>query len=151
MTAGGRGFLVEAGRGRATRVPIPNSLFKAVGTDTNGAYALLEYEVTFDIPLHIHHREDEATYVLEGSVTIRVGDDNFTLTRGDFLFMPKGIPHSIARNAESRIRILALSTPSGFEHFMEDLTEALTAGHDRSSAEVAAIRARHRWEPVSGT
>src|SRR6266516_8067036 len=36
MTAGGRGFLVEAGRGRATRVPIPNSLFKAVGTDTNG-------------------------------------------------------------------------------------------------------------------
>jgi hypothetical protein len=63
--------------------------------------------------------------------------------------MPRDVPHSIAAVSEPPIRILALSTPSGFEHFMEDLTEALAAGHDRSSAEVAKIRAKHRWEPAS--
>jgi hypothetical protein len=45
------------------------------------------------------------------------------------------------------IRILAISAPSGFEHFMEDLMEALAAGHDRASAEVSAIRDKHGWEP----
>ena len=149
MTANGRGFLVEAGTGRPTRVPIPNMLLKAVGTDTKGAYALCEYMVTYDIPAHTHHREDEAVFVLDGAVTIRVGDELFTLDRGDFLFMPQGVPHSIQMASEESIRILALSSPSGFEYFMEDLTEVLSTGHDRTSAEVSAVMTKHQWQPVS--
>jgi quercetin dioxygenase-like cupin family protein len=149
MSTGGHGFFVESGSGRPTRVPVPNAHFKAVGADTNGAYALLEYQVAYDIPLHVHRREDEATYVLEGIVEVRLGDRCYTLKRGDFLFMPRRVPHSITMSSQPPIRILALSTPSGFEHFMEDLAEALAAGHDRSSAQVAAIRAKHQWEPAS--
>jgi quercetin dioxygenase-like cupin family protein len=129
-------------------VPIPNTLFKAVGADTGGAYTLCEYTATYDIPLHIHSREDEGIYVLEGQVTVQVGDDTFTAGPGGFVFMPRDVPHAIALASEPPVRFLAISNPSGFEHFMEDLTEALAAGHDRSSPEVAAVREAHGWKPV---
>jgi len=148
MTTNGRGFLVDAASGRPTRVPVPNTRFKVVGADTGGAYSLCEYEATYDIPPHVHQREDEAIYVLEGRVTVRVGDDEFPAGAGDFVFMPKEVAHSIALASPPPVHFLAVSTPSGFEHFMEDMSEALAAGHDRSSPEVATIRRAHGWEPT---
>jgi len=74
--------------------------------------------------------------------------ESFTLERGAFLFMPRGISHSLQMASEPPIRILEIASPSGFEHFMEDVTEAFAAGYDRSSAEVAAVQAKHEWEPL---
>ena len=62
------GFLVPAGSGRATRVPVPNTTFKAVGADTGGAFTVLEYVMIADIPVHTHDREHESAYVLEGQI-----------------------------------------------------------------------------------
>src|SRR5688500_2993611 len=121
--------------------------FKATGADTDGAYALCEFEA-YDVPAHIHLREDESLYVLTGEADVTVGDTTTRVATGDFIFMPKGIPHSIAPVPGVATRMLAISTPPGFEHFMEDLTEALAAGHDRGSPEVAAIRERYGWVPV---
>lgn len=80
--------------------------------------------------------------------TSRMGGDEFPAGSGDFVFMPKGVAHSIALASPPPVRFLAVSTASGFEHFMEDLSEALAARHDRSSHEVAAIRRAHGWEPT---
>jgi quercetin dioxygenase-like cupin family protein len=113
MTIGGKGLLVEAGTGRPTRVPVPNVWFKAVGADTKGAYALCEYNVTYDIPAHLHHREDEAVYVLEGSIRVMLDDAEHNLACGDFLFLPRMAPHAISIASAEPIRLLALSTPSG--------------------------------------
>ncbi len=142
-----RGFLVPSGGGRPTRVPVANTSFKAVGEDTDGAFAFLEYVMTYDIPRHTHLREHENLYVLEGSVIVRVGDDEFSAGVGDFVFAPRGVPHAITATSASPPRFLTVSSPSGFEHFMEDLTEVLAAGHDRSSPEVAAVREKHGWIP----
>ncbi len=149
MTVNGRGFLVDSDSGRATRVPVPNTWFKAVGADTAGAYTLCEYEATYDIPSHIHSHEDEAIYVLEGQVTVQVGDDELSVGPGGFVFMPRDVAHSITLASEPPIRFLAISNPSGFEHFMEDLSEAFAAGYDRSSPEIAAVRQAHGWKPVA--
>lgn len=74
--------------------------------------------------------------------------DEFPAGSGDFVFMPKDVAHSIALASPPPVRFLAVSTPSGIEHSMEDMSEALAAGHDRSSPEVAAIRRAHGWEPT---
>jgi quercetin dioxygenase-like cupin family protein len=147
--SGRGGFLVAAGAGRPTRVPVANTWFKAVGEDTDGAFAFLEYVMTYDIPVHTHLREHENLYVLEGSVTVRVGDDDFSAGVGDFVFAPRGVPHAITVTSDSAPRFLTVSSPSGFEHFMEDLTEVLAAGHERTSPEVALVREKHGWIPDS--
>ena len=144
---GPRGFLVPAGTGRPTRVPVPNTWFKAGGEDTDGAFTFLEYVLTYDIPPHTHLREHENVYVLEGSVAVRVGDDVFDAGVGDFVFAPRGLPHAITATSATPPRFLSVSSPSGFEHFMEDLMEVLAAGHDRSSPEVAAVREKYGWVP----
>jgi quercetin dioxygenase-like cupin family protein len=137
---GPRGFLVPAGTGQPTRVPVPSTWFKAGGEDTDGAFTFLEYVLTYEIPPHTHLREHESVYVLEGSVAVRVGDDVFDAGVGDFVFAPRGLPHAISATSDTPPRFLSVASPSGFEHFMEDLMEVLAAGHDRSSPEVAAVR-----------
>jgi mannose-6-phosphate isomerase-like protein (cupin superfamily) len=142
-----RGFLVPAGTGRPTRVPVADATFKAVGDDTDGAFTFLEYVMSRDIPAHVHPREQENLYILEGRVRAHVGDDEFVAGVGDFVFMPRGLPHSLTALSDTPPRFLTVSSPSGFEHFMEDLMEVLAVGHDRSSPEVAAVREKHGWTP----
>src|ERR687883_1582564 len=145
---GCRGFLAPAGTGRPTRVPVTDATFKAVGEDTGGAFTFLEYVMSRDIPAHVHAHEHESLYLLTGAVRVRVGDDEFTAGVGDFVFMPRGLPHALAPLSDAPPRLLTVSSPSGFEHFMEDLMEVLAAGHDRSSPKVAAVREKHGWMPA---
>ncbi len=74
--------------------------------------------------------------------------DEFPAGSGDLVFMPKDVAHPIALASPPPVRFLTVSTPSGFEHSMEDMSEALAAGHDRSSPEVVAIRRAHGREPT---
>jgi len=100
------GFLVPAGAGRKTRVPVPNTSFKAVGVDTGGCFTLLEYVMSADIRVHKHDREHECAYVLAGRMKVRVGLEDFTAGVGDFVFMPRGVPHSITAVSEVPPRFL---------------------------------------------
>ena len=130
---GSRGFLVPAGTDRPTRVPVADATCKAVGDDTGGAFTFLEYVMSRDVPAHVHAHEHETLYLLAGTVRVRVEDDEFTAGVGDFVFLPRSLPHSLAALSETPPRLLTVSSPSGFERFMEDRMEALAAGHDRSS------------------
>jgi mannose-6-phosphate isomerase-like protein (cupin superfamily) len=135
--------MVGRGTGRPTRVDLPDTEFKALSTDTGGACTIGEHELTDDFPLHVHEREDEGVYVLEGRVAVAVGEDTFVLERGDFAFMPRGVPHSIARASDTPVRFLFISTPGGFEHFMEDRAELLAAEGRGSSSEWRKLLATH--------
>ena len=61
-------------------------------------------------PLHVHHNEDETFYVLEGEVTIFVGDERIDLEAGDYCFGPRGIPHAYLVRSE-RARMLVTISP----------------------------------------
>ena len=65
------------------------------GADTGGAYAIVEQvsQPGSGPPLHMHHREDEGFYVLEGDYEFTVGDRILRVTPGTYLFAPRGIPH----------------------------------------------------------
>lgn len=67
-------------------------------------------------PMHVHHREDEAFYILEGELTCQAGDQILTATAGSFIWLPRDIPHCF-RVETATARILTLCVPGGFEEF----------------------------------
>lgn len=139
----GRSFFVGSGDGRATRVRQPMTQYKAVSADTGGVYTFAEHQLAIDFPLHIHHREDEGIYVLDGSLTAVAGEETYTLGPGDFVFLPKGVPHSLTNHSDPAARFVFVSTPAGFEHLMDDFVEAAMNGHGPGSPEWKMIEERH--------
>ncbi|MFI7705537.1 quercetin 2,3-dioxygenase [Nonomuraea sp. NPDC049480] len=95
---------------------------KAGAEQTGGSFTLIEWSAPagFGPPQHIHDREDEAFYILEGKITIDCGDHHWTAGTGDFAFLPRRIPHSFTVT-DGPVRGLQITTPSGFEQFIAEL------------------------------
>jgi quercetin dioxygenase-like cupin family protein len=73
-------------------------------------------------PLHVHSREDEWFYVVEGELTFWVGGRVAVAPAGTFVFGPKGIPHTFMVSSE-QARFLLVAQPAGFEKFMRTVGE----------------------------
>jgi mannose-6-phosphate isomerase-like protein (cupin superfamily) len=89
---------------------------------TEGRISLVEsiaYRST-EPPLHVHRREDEAWYVIDGQITFHVDRQILVATAGCFAFAPRGLPHAFTVDVEPT-RVLVLATPAGFEHFALEL------------------------------
>ena len=94
---------------------------KASAADTGGQYSLLEITAPAGLqtPLHVHYGEDEGFYVLDGTVTILVGDETVELGPGQHAFGPRDIPHKFIVGPDGA-RMLWVLTPGGFEDFVEE-------------------------------
>ncbi|WKA55659.1 quercetin 2,3-dioxygenase [Planococcus shixiaomingii] len=101
---------------------------KAAGKKTNGFFSLIE-ELNppgEGPPLHVHHNEDEAFYVLEGKVTFQVGEKTLNGKVGSFIFAPRDIPHTYRVEGEAPAKFLTMMMPSKMEQlFIELGTPAL--------------------------
>lgn len=75
-----------------------------------------------EAPLHVHHREDEGFWVLEGDVTLEVGDAVIRAHAGDFALGPRGIPHRYTVG-DAGCRMLFICTPGGFEELVRAMSE----------------------------
>lgn len=109
-----------------------NQLMSALAEseDTGGRLAVFEILFPPDSgpPLHVHEREDEAFYVLEGGLSVRMGSEEFEAPAGSFTFQPRGIPHTF-RSFSDGARVLLLVIPGGFEGYFRALSrpaEAMT-------------------------
>lgn len=65
--------------------------------------------------LHVHEREDEGTFVIEGTLTFVIGEDRFEARAGSFVWAPRGVPHTFANLSEEPVRVLGMIVPSGLE------------------------------------
>jgi mannose-6-phosphate isomerase-like protein (cupin superfamily) len=72
-------------------------------------------------PLHVHHREDEGFWILDGDVTFEVGDVTIEASAGDFAFGPRGIPHRYTVG-DTGCRMLYVLTPGGFEGLVREMS-----------------------------
>ncbi|HYZ82354.1 MAG TPA: quercetin 2,3-dioxygenase [Solirubrobacteraceae bacterium] len=110
---------VAAGAGE--RIWFTNNLMtlKATSETTGGAYALMEAVAPAGSgpPLHVHHREDESFWVLEGVLSVWCGEEMFTAAAGDYVFLPRDVPHTFAIEGEEPARILSMATPGGLEGY----------------------------------
>ena len=127
---------------------------KASSYSTGGALGLVEarFPAGFGPPLHVHHREDEALYVLDGRLRCRRGDQEFTAGPGQLVFGPRELPHTF-KAGPGGARALVLITPAGLEHMFEeggvpalDPTTPPVEGYD--TAEVIALAARYGFDVV---
>ena len=91
--------------------------------DSNGTMGLLEIVVPPGLgsPWHVHPEEDEWFYVLDGQVTMYVGDTRFDLTSGGFAFGPKGVPHTFFGSGSTPARALVGFAPMQFEGFLREV------------------------------
>jgi len=96
---------------------------KITGAQTGGAYALMDVVVQpgNGVPPHVHTREDEAFYILEGELAFTIGGRALTARPGDLLHGPRGVSHCFQNRGATRARMLCLVLPAGFEHFFAEL------------------------------
>lgn len=115
-------FLTADGEGRAIWSEGTLMVIKADAETTGGASSTIDvlvppgHETTF----HVHHREDEQFYVLEGEVEFTVGEGAETVFRAglhDTVFVPRDVPHGFRIVSEEACRMLVQLTPAGFERF----------------------------------
>jgi quercetin dioxygenase-like cupin family protein len=104
--------------------------FKAISTETSGAYSL--YVATIPphtgAPPHIHHRETEAFYMLEGELEFITGERTIHAGAGDFLHVDKGVVHGYTNVGSEIVRYLGIVTPGGLhEQLFAALGEEATA------------------------
>ncbi len=95
----------------------------ATAQDTGGRLTIVEVTEPpgAESPLHVHHREDEGFWILEGEVTLQVGDETIEASAGDFAWGPRDVPHRyvVGRNG---CRMLFICTPAGFENLVREMS-----------------------------
>lgn len=104
--------------------------FLATGADTNGKYALWEALVPpgGGPPPHVHSREEEGFYVVEGEITFHVGDRRIVATAGMFANMPVGMPHSFKNESDRPAKMLISVAPAGLENMFFEVGVAVEQG-----------------------
>ena len=101
--------------------------FKLDGTNTEGAFSVVEHPLepgAFAAP-HTHSREDEFSYVLEGTVGVKLGNQEFLVTHGSYIVKPRGIPHAFWNPGPEPARLLEIIAPAGFERYFVQLASLI--------------------------
>ena len=98
---------------------------RATGAQTKGSFGLIEQVLPpgFKPPLHTHHGEDEAFYLLEGEASFTCGDRTVAARPGSFIFFPRDIPHWFRIEGNQPARLLQFNFPAGLENFFKEAGE----------------------------
>jgi quercetin dioxygenase-like cupin family protein len=96
--------------------------FLATSSDTKGAWSLVELKEMpgYHTNLHRHNHTDEAFYVMEGVLTVKINDNLSDYPAGSYVLIPRGTPHAQGNRGKVPARILLTMTPGGFERSFKD-------------------------------
>lgn len=97
----------------------------ASSEDTNGAWSLVELKEApgYHTNFHRHNYTDEAFYVMEGVLTVKINDKTFDYPAGSYILIPRGTPHAQGNRGKVPVRVLLTMTPGGFERSFIDRVE----------------------------
>ncbi len=100
------------------------AVIKATAADTGGQMSIIEIteHPGVEAPLHVHYRDDEGFWILEGDATFEVGDATIEASAGDYLFGPRDIPHRY-KVGDQGCRMLFIMTPGGIEDVIRATSE----------------------------
>jgi quercetin dioxygenase-like cupin family protein len=118
---------VVLNRGEGTHLDVLGNAITLLvsGKQTNGAFTVLSGTSPpgGGTPLHTHHNEDEALYVLEGEYAIQCGAQIVRAGPGSFVFAPRDIPHKLTNVSTGPSTHLGIVSPAGFEGFLEEISQ----------------------------
>ena len=112
------GYMVAAGAGLAGDPDL-----KASRQSTGGALSVFETSIGAGPPLHVHDRDDECFYVLDGALSVRCGGEALAAAAGSFVFLPRGRPHQFWA-AGTAARLLLIAVPGGIEDYFREINAA---------------------------
>jgi quercetin dioxygenase-like cupin family protein len=132
------------------------SVIKATAADTGGQMTVVEVteHPGAAAPLHVHYRDDEAFWILEGDVTFEVGDTTIEASAGDYVFAPRDIPHRFTVGGAG-CRMLFILLPGGMEDIIRPMSEPAPSrtlpppGGEPTPEEIEGMKAlvkRHGYE-----
>lgn len=103
---------------------------KILSDETNGEYSVIVTETPPNggPPKHIHSQEDELFYVLKGQFTFTCGEETIQAKEGDFVRLPRGVPHQFVNTDSTTGITMNTITPGGFDHFFMDVAELTQKG-----------------------
>jgi quercetin dioxygenase-like cupin family protein len=118
--ARGLGRAVAASEGKTCMVVGDRITIKLTHADTGGAFGLWEELVppAGGTPPHMHQREDEGFYILEGEIEFQVNGRALRALPGAFVFAPRDVPHCFKNVAAGPSRMMVMAVPGGFENFL---------------------------------
>src|SRR3954464_11747145 len=115
------------------------------GADADQRFSLVEHAMSpraLAAPLHLHTREDEYSYVLQGRMGALLGDDVVEAGPGDLVYKPRNQWHTFWNAGDEPTRILEIISPAGFEQFFREL-DAMGGAIKADPDELAALNERY--------
>jgi len=117
---------------------------KASRDSTGGNLSLIESHTRGGAPWHIHTREDEYFYVIEGTIVVHVGEETYEAPPGSFVFLPRGIPHAWDVSGDGVATLLMITVPAMLEEFLKEF-HAASIREDRDKV-AAKYGVEFLWE-----
>ena len=122
--------ITRPGEGRTIAVVGDVYRFLATGEDTNGKYALWEAVVPpgGGPPPHVHSREEEGFYILEGEITFTINGKRIVASAGMFANMPVGTLHAFRNESDKQAKVQISVAPAGLEQMFFEVGVPLSEG-----------------------
>lgn len=98
--------------------------------ETDGAYCVCEMTTMpgEGVPLHVHDRDEEFYYILEGAYQMQAGEEPFMAEKGSLVMIPRDVPHRFQNVGRGPARALMIFRPGGFDELIGEIREARAGG-----------------------
>jgi hypothetical protein len=139
-------LVIPPREGKAASLGGFGATFKISGDSSEGRFSIVEHPIDPGrmVHPHVHAHEDELSYILEGEIGARIGDEVLQVTTGSYVFKPRAATTKPAR-------LLELISPAGFEKYFAELGDLLHTGGDfdqiTNLAEKYGMELRMDWVP----
>jgi quercetin dioxygenase-like cupin family protein len=140
----------KAGQGEKVNLAGQPLVFLVTGESTKHT-SMFHWTVApgFSTGLHVHAVQEETFYVLEGECEWQIGEEQVKAGPGTYVFIPPGVPHSIANASGSPASMLMTVSPPGHEHYFEELARLVGAASPPDPQHVAELRSRYDTSQLS--
>ena len=117
---------------------------KIKSSNTQGVFSVVEFVTPpgKGVALHVHEREDELVYLLEGEIEVTLGNQKMKAVPGVMALLPRGIPHGFTNLGNKPSRLLDTILPGQFDNYFVELS-ALYAAGDTSEEQVDGLSRKY--------
>ena len=138
-------IVLRPGEGEHVQLRQSSAVIKAGVETTDGRFALVEttLEPGFQGPkTHVHHETLDMFFVLEGTLTMQLGEETLDLPAGSFVLVPPGTAHTFSNRTDQLVRLLNMDVPAGLESYLREIGGAM-ANDSIDPAAIAEIALRY--------
>jgi quercetin dioxygenase-like cupin family protein len=138
-------IVVPSDSGEKLNIAGSHTFHKIKSRDTSGVFSVMEFVTPpgKGVALHVHEREDEFVYLLEGEIEVTLGNQKMKAVPGVMALLPRGIPHGFTNTGNKPSKLLDTILPGQFDNYFVELA-ALYAAGDPSGEQIDALSRKYR-------